>query len=635
MPATIVPPPGAGLVGGSNYTFADSCNALTNLVVTATLTQDLVTNNGFGLQLNAHTQKQSSTLGWQQFCFCVDPSGRVQGTIDIWSAGNAIVLLQWADICYIPAGILPAGSTITIALSTDANKNVTGALYSLQTSYSVKPGSALIGFSGGDNTQHVNYIGENGHVYETYIPTTGAWSYYDLIALSGNGVAPAPGSPLPGYWGTDGSRHINFVGTDGHVHELYQPAGASWSNNDLTTFSGGGVTPAAGQSLHSYWGADSSQHVNFVGTDGHVHELYIMPGISWRTNDLTVASGSTVAPRSLLALGGFADSTGSQHVHYIGVDGHIYEIYANAGAGWAHNDLTAASKSSAIAAVNSPLFSYFGPQASQHINFIGTDGHVHEIYANAGQPWGNNDLTVASHAVVGPRADSPLHSYTDITQHVNYIGTDGHVYELYASPAGWVANDLTVLSGNSMAAANGSALDGYAQPNGSQHVNYVGVDGKLHELYIYPGRGWAWNIISNISVVNYSQPIANIQGYKAGDTAPITAFQLVLVGHDSGQWTTLSSGAGTLHYQAAEALTALSVIPTQCTNENQTTGEWSNCTYAQLYDTASQAILQNFSTGPAAHVDPKLVGRMTLPSASHQPEVQPELAMAGSAASGK
>ena len=31
----------------------------------------------------------------------------------------------------------------------------------------------------------------------------------------------------------------------------------------------------------------SSLHVNFIGTDGQVHELYARPGHSWVDNDLT------------------------------------------------------------------------------------------------------------------------------------------------------------------------------------------------------------------------------------------------------------------------------------------------------------------------------------------------------------
>jgi hypothetical protein len=99
-------------------------------------------------------------------------------------------------------------------------------------------------------------------------------------------VAPAAGSALDGYWGSDGSQHVNFVGSDGDVHELYIGPGRSWVDNDLTAVAGA-VAPAAGSALDGYWGSDGSQHVNFVGSDGDVHELYIAPGGGWVANDLT------------------------------------------------------------------------------------------------------------------------------------------------------------------------------------------------------------------------------------------------------------------------------------------------------------------------------------------------------------
>jgi hypothetical protein len=48
------------------------------------------------------------------------------------------------------------------------------------------------------------------------------------------------------------------------------------------------IEPETGSSLHGYWGSDSSQHVNFIGSDGDLHELYITPGAAgWVDNNLT------------------------------------------------------------------------------------------------------------------------------------------------------------------------------------------------------------------------------------------------------------------------------------------------------------------------------------------------------------
>jgi hypothetical protein len=38
--------------------------------------------------------------------------------------------------------------------------------------------------------------------------------------------------------------------------------------------------------MDGYWGSDSSQHVNFIGVDGDVHELDIAPGAGWVDNNL-------------------------------------------------------------------------------------------------------------------------------------------------------------------------------------------------------------------------------------------------------------------------------------------------------------------------------------------------------------
>ena len=96
------------------------------------------------------------------------------------------------------------------------------------------------------------------------------------------------GSSLAAYWGSDSSQHVNFVGVDGHLHELYiAPNAAGWVDNDLTKLAAA-VPPVAGTALDGYWGSDSSQHVNFTGVDGDVHELYIAPGATgWVDNNLT------------------------------------------------------------------------------------------------------------------------------------------------------------------------------------------------------------------------------------------------------------------------------------------------------------------------------------------------------------
>ncbi|MDT5320870.1 MAG: hypothetical protein QOD88_3392, partial [Mycobacterium sp.] len=82
------------------------------------------------------------------------------------------------------------------------------------------------------------------------------------------------------------SQHVNYIGTDKHVHELYITAGAGWVDNDLTTLAGA-VPPTPTTAHDGYRLSNDSKHVNFIGTDNHVHELYITAGAGWVDNDLT------------------------------------------------------------------------------------------------------------------------------------------------------------------------------------------------------------------------------------------------------------------------------------------------------------------------------------------------------------
>ncbi|MGA9678076.1 MAG: hypothetical protein WBR28_23455, partial [Mycobacterium sp.] len=123
-----------------------------------------------------------------------------------------------------------------------------------------------------------NFIGTDNHVHELYIAPGANWVDNDLTALA-SAVAPAPGTALDGFWGTDNSQHVNFIGTDNHVHELYIAPGAG-VDNDLTALARA-VGPAAGSALDGYCGSDGSVHVNFIGADNHLHQLYIAPGAGW------------------------------------------------------------------------------------------------------------------------------------------------------------------------------------------------------------------------------------------------------------------------------------------------------------------------------------------------------------------
>ena len=85
----------------------------------------------------------------------------------------------------------------------------------------------------------------------------------------------------------------------------------------------------------------------------------------------------------------------------------------------------------------------------------------------------------------------------------------------------------------------------------------------------------------------------------ASQLAPIVAFQLLLVGNENGNFTTLTSGAGTWTISADDKFIATNTLPTQptgnCWSFADNTVESSNCTYGELPAASSQAFTQTFS----------------------------------------
>ena len=357
-------------------------------------------------------------------------------------------------------------------------------------------GSALDGYRLSNDSQHVNYIGTDKHVHELYVTAGAAWVDNDLTEQAG-AVPPTVTSALEGYRLSDDSQHVFFIGTDKHVYELYVTAGAGWIYNDLTALARA-VPPNPTTALDGYRLSDDSKHVNFIGTDNHVHELYIARGGRWVDNDLTALAGA-VPPVVTSALHGYRLSDDSEHVFFIGTDNHVHELYLTRGAAWVDNDLTTLA-GAVPPTPASALDGYRLSDDSKHVNFIGTDNHVHELYIHAGAAWVDNDLTSEAGAVP-PTPASALDGYrlSDDSQHVFFIGTDNHVHELYiVAGAAWVDIDLTTLAG-AVPPTPTTAIDGYRLSNDSKHVNYIGTDNHVHELYFTAGAGWVDNDLTALT----------------------------------------------------------------------------------------------------------------------------------------
>jgi hypothetical protein len=571
-PPPAVPPPANGLGSNSNYILANQCNPITGLVVTVDVTQDIVLkfsgsaedHNGYTFQLNCYSPP-GFTDAWQQYVFSLlapifprlpGPAQLSAGVNNFASQGGNPIIYDSDNLMELSGTTIPAGYQLQIQLKNDGQNNIVGARWI------------------------VNYVG----------------------------VRPAATTPLASYITVDNAGntepHINFIGIDGHIHE--RTTTPTRADNDLSVLAGSSIFPAGNSALDSYADLDGGQHVNFIGTDGHVHELYLAQGGHWIDNDLNQRSkGSPTLPRPDSPLDGYVDNDGGQHVNFIGTDGHIHELYIKPKGQWISNDLIMLSGNGVAPSRTSSLYGYMAQDNGQHVNFIGTDGHVHELYNLHSKQWINNDLTQLaqlSGPSVPPAPNSALCGYwADYlgggTQHVNFTGTDGHIHDLSIAPKGqWADSDLTQLSNTGAIPAPNGALSSYGTTHDEFFVNFIDVnDGHLHQFALVAPAQCIDNDLNNIPLANFLKSPIGLP------VAPINAFEFNLIGPGDSAHAIFSSGSGIITYAANAPLTVLESLP-PCVGTSLVSAEKSNSVYGNLDAGPSTVITQTFSFDPTERI---------------------------------
>lgn len=281
-------------------------------------------------------------------------------------------------------------------------------------------------------TQHVLYQGRlggspDGHVHELWWDKEDGWHHHDISA----DVAPHPvelnpfGYEFSGSWG--GQQNIVYKGDDRQIHELQWRASDGkwhhWSLHEATEGQGAPLAlwPPTAYVFNSQW---RQRHVVYVGTDNLVHEFYWEPSGHWHHGGLTDAA--TAHPANGTPTG-FATAD-MQFVHFRGTDGHIIQLSWDNRAGWRPRDLT--DNFGGPPALDAPPTGYvfpFGGENELHVQYLGTDGHIHEYWWNGGQ-WQYRDLTITTGA---PLARSGPSAYVlQNTQHVVFVARNNHVIEL-------------------------------------------------------------------------------------------------------------------------------------------------------------------------------------------------------------
>jgi hypothetical protein len=313
-------------------------------------------------------------------------------------------------------------------------------------------------------SKHVVFLTKDRHIHELSMEIGGQWSHADLTEITG--------APLPkvdsyrrsvfGYgWEAAKTRQIVFMTEDEHIHELSMNVWEErWNHADLTATTG---APTGGIIAAYAWEAGKSKQVVFRG-GGHVHELYVTTGGSWKYADLTKISG---APDATAVFDAYAWEAGqSKQVVFWTEDSHIHELYVRPGGAWAHADLTQL----AGAPLPYVVINAYAWEAgkSKQVVFLGSSQNaqeVHELFVGVGGKWSHANLTGFAGAPLVCTSFVPIfgrneaHGYAwedGPAKQVVFIASSAvgyHIHELWTSGGKWTDADLTQITGAPLAAS--------------------------------------------------------------------------------------------------------------------------------------------------------------------------------------
>ena len=444
----------------------------------------------------------ATVLAHELFETITDP---VPGTSWVDSSGNEV-----GDKCASPNwmfGVKPTGTTYNVTFGTQN--------FLLQEIWvDANGGACSLYFSGSTGNEHVYSIDTNQHIRELTFPGNLYWVYNDLNYESS---VPTPGSPTPNpatasaltSFQDSVGNHLMYLGTNQHIYQMYYAFTSSiddlWVDQDLTTISGGALA-ASGSALSGLVNG-TQEHVYYEGANNHVYQLVTNSSGQWVEQDVTASASGGVAAVTKSPLSSITGPS-YQQVFYLGTNNHVYQLqYSYSSLTWICQDLTALSGAPVVLAAT-PLTAYInGTQA--HVMWLGANTHVYQLVTNAQGAWVYQDLTSTTNGEPTASGTGLSSTFNTTGAFIFYVGTNLHVYQFFYnwSTGVWVDEDLTATTNGALAVAN-SSLSSFVDTAG-EHVMYMGSNNHVYQLYYsYSSKTWVEQDLTSMS----SSPVTAIKG---------------------------------------------------------------------------------------------------------------------------
>lgn len=321
----------------------------------------------------------------------------------------------------------------------------------------------------------ISYRDTSRRLHELWTNAEGRTATANLTDLAGPRTPRAEGDPFA-YVDTSLNQQILlYRGDDHHVHSLYW-LGSAVGHDNLSGFAR--APTAAGNPVGYHTPGFNAHHIVYRGSDNHLHELFALGGqpVVYGGN-ITLGAG---APRPAGDPSAYANASGTNVVVYRSQgENHIRAL------SWL-DSATNVDDLSRVAgtppAAGDPAAYYRPHDDTNQVVYRGDDGHVYELWWTGDRPVQGWDLTAPSGA---PRPLGRLAAYYSRgtnTKHVVYRSSDSRLHEIWWVPGGGtpVHVDLTAFAG--APTASGAPVAFTIEGPNTQHVAFVGDDGHVYEI---------------------------------------------------------------------------------------------------------------------------------------------------------
>jgi hypothetical protein len=357
-----------------------------------------------------------------------------------------------------------------------------------------------LGFAQPENVEYysgkfVAYIDAGGRVWGMAVDNTLPWRLDDLTSLTGAPPA-ATTSRIAAYrWRAGQSVQVAYCSADGHIHELFVMPGNNWAHADLTVLTG--APPADGRHLSGYaWERGAAKQIVYTTSDGHIHELVVSRGGAWSHADLTEITGAPPADGRQVCAGTF-EAQAEKHVVYTDSFGLVHELVARIDRPWTYVGTARITTAPFADGRTMAGYGWVGGQSWQCC-YATPDGHIIAIFRPWNGAWQYSDLTAQTGAPLADHRGLWAHAWeASGSKQIVYTTAAGHIVELsvgLGSP--WMWSDLTAATGAPL--FTGGPLRSAAWEGSGKHVVYV-VGGRVIEMYVATGASWAYADLTSLS----------------------------------------------------------------------------------------------------------------------------------------